>query len=54
MPEPLTMPGLPQVKPEEKTRRIPPYNVVLLDDDRDERHGVTSAGPEPPGESGVF
>jgi ATP-dependent Clp protease adaptor protein ClpS len=33
MTEPLTLPGRPQVEPEEKTRRIPPYNVILLDDD---------------------
>jgi ATP-dependent Clp protease adaptor protein ClpS len=33
MSEPMTIPGLPKTHPEEKTRRQPPYNVVLLDDD---------------------
>jgi ATP-dependent Clp protease adaptor protein ClpS len=33
MSENTTAPALPKVKPEEKTRRQPPYNVVLLDDD---------------------
>ncbi len=33
MSEPLTVPALPKTRPEEKTRRQPPYNVVLLDDD---------------------
>ncbi len=33
MSEPMTIPALPKQKPEEKTRRIPPYNVILLDDD---------------------
>jgi ATP-dependent Clp protease adaptor protein ClpS len=28
-----TVPVLPKIQPEEKTRRQPPYNVVLLDDD---------------------
>ena len=30
---PMTIPALPKTQPEEKTRRQPPYNVVLLDDD---------------------
>src|SRR5262245_59450279 len=30
---PMTIPALPKTKPEEKTRRQPPYNVVLLNDD---------------------
>lgn len=29
----ITMPGLPKTVPEERTRRMPMYNVVLLDDD---------------------
>lgn len=33
MAEPLTLPGVPKTQPEEKTKRQPPYNVVLLDDD---------------------
>src|SRR5436305_5504978 len=33
MPGPSTLPGLPKTRPEERTRRQPPYNVVLLDDD---------------------
>ena len=33
MSEMTTAPALPKVKPDEKTRRQPPYNVVLLDDD---------------------
>src|ERR1700735_5224734 len=33
MSETITAPALPKVKPEERTRRQPPYNVVLLDDD---------------------
>jgi ATP-dependent Clp protease adaptor protein ClpS len=33
MSEPLTLPGLPQTRPEEHVKRQPPYNVVLLDDD---------------------
>jgi ATP-dependent Clp protease adaptor protein ClpS len=33
MSDPLTLPALPQTVPEEKTKRQPPYNVVLLDDD---------------------
>jgi ATP-dependent Clp protease adaptor protein ClpS len=33
MSDTITAPVLPKAKPEEKTRRQPPYNVVLLDDD---------------------
>jgi ATP-dependent Clp protease adaptor protein ClpS len=33
MSEPLTLPAIPRPKAEEKTKRQPPYNVVLLDDD---------------------
>jgi ATP-dependent Clp protease adaptor protein ClpS len=33
MSDTTTLPGLPRVKPEEKTRKMPMYNVVLLDDD---------------------
>jgi ATP-dependent Clp protease adaptor protein ClpS len=33
MSDPLTLPAVPKAKPQEKTRRQPPYNVVLLDDD---------------------
>jgi ATP-dependent Clp protease adaptor protein ClpS len=33
MSKPLTLPGLPKPKLEERTKRQPPYNVVLLDDD---------------------
>jgi ATP-dependent Clp protease adaptor protein ClpS len=33
MSEPLTLPAVPRPKAEEKTKRQPPYNVVLLDDD---------------------
>src|SRR5277367_4064320 len=33
MSDTITAPALPKVEPEEKTRRQPPYNVVLLDDD---------------------
>ena len=33
MSEPLTLPAVPKPKAEEKTKRQPPYNVVLLDDD---------------------
>jgi ATP-dependent Clp protease adaptor protein ClpS len=33
MTEPLTLPALPKPKREEKTKRQPPYNVVLLNDD---------------------
>ena len=33
MSEPLTLPAVPRPQAEEKTRRQPPYNVVLLDDD---------------------
>jgi len=29
----ITLPGSPKTRPEEQTRRLPPYNVVLLDDD---------------------
>lgn len=33
MSDTITLPGLPKVRPEEQTRRMPMYNVVLLDDD---------------------
>ena len=33
MTTPLTLPAPPRVEPEEITRRMPMYNVVLLDDD---------------------
>jgi ATP-dependent Clp protease adaptor protein ClpS len=29
----ITLPGSPKTRPEEQTRRMPMYNVVLLDDD---------------------
>jgi ATP-dependent Clp protease adaptor protein ClpS len=33
MPDTITVPALPKLRPEERTRRQPPYNVVLLNDD---------------------
>ena len=33
MSETITLPADPRTKPEEKTRKMPMYNVVLLDDD---------------------
>lgn len=33
MSDTITLPALPKVAPEERTKRQPPYNVVLLDDD---------------------
>jgi ATP-dependent Clp protease adaptor protein ClpS len=33
MPEPLTLPALPKLEPEERLRRQPPYNVILHNDD---------------------
>ena len=33
MSEPMTLPALPKLRPEERTKRQPPYNVVLLNDD---------------------
>jgi ATP-dependent Clp protease adaptor protein ClpS len=33
MTEPITLPAAPKTEPEERTKRQPPYNVVLLDDD---------------------
>jgi ATP-dependent Clp protease adaptor protein ClpS len=33
MSDTITIPGLPKLRPEERTRRQPPYNVVLLNDD---------------------
>jgi ATP-dependent Clp protease adaptor protein ClpS len=33
MTQPLTLPAVPKPKREEKTKRQPPYNVVLLNDD---------------------
>jgi ATP-dependent Clp protease adaptor protein ClpS len=33
MPEPITLPAIPKPREQEKTKRQPPYNVVLLDDD---------------------
>src|SRR5215470_18265690 len=33
MSDTITLPAVPKTRPEEQTRRQPPYNVVLLDDD---------------------
>ncbi len=33
MADTITLPALPKSRPEERTRRQPPYNVVLLNDD---------------------
>lgn len=33
MSDTITLPGLPKTRPEERTRKMPMYNVVLLDDD---------------------
>lgn len=33
MSETITIPALPKIKPEERTKKQPPYNVVLLNDD---------------------
>jgi ATP-dependent Clp protease adaptor protein ClpS len=33
MSDTITIPALPKLRPEEKVRRQPPYNVVLLNDD---------------------
>jgi ATP-dependent Clp protease adaptor protein ClpS len=33
MSETITLPAVPKTRPEERTKRQPPYNVVLLDDD---------------------
>jgi ATP-dependent Clp protease adaptor protein ClpS len=33
MTDTITLPTVPRAKPEEKTRKMPMYNVVLLDDD---------------------
>jgi len=33
MSDPLTLPAVPKPRTQEKTKRQPPYNVVLLDDD---------------------
>jgi ATP-dependent Clp protease adaptor protein ClpS len=33
MSDTITLPGQPKTRPEEKTRKMPMYNVVLLDDD---------------------
>ena len=33
MSEPITLPAVPRPKEKEKTKRQPPYNVVLLNDD---------------------
>ena len=33
MPETITIPARPRLQPEEHTKRQPPYNVVLLNDD---------------------
>jgi ATP-dependent Clp protease adaptor protein ClpS len=30
---PITLPAVPKLRPEERTKRQPPYHVVLLDDD---------------------
>jgi ATP-dependent Clp protease adaptor protein ClpS len=33
MSDTITLPALPEVRPEERLRRQPPYHVILLDDD---------------------
>jgi ATP-dependent Clp protease adaptor protein ClpS len=33
MSETITLPAIPKLREQEKTKRQPPYNVVLLDDD---------------------
>jgi ATP-dependent Clp protease adaptor protein ClpS len=33
MSDTITLPGRPEVEREEKTKRQPPYNVILHDDD---------------------
>ena len=33
MADTITLPAVPKLRPEERTRRQPPYNVVLLNDD---------------------
>ena len=33
MSDTITLPAVPKVQPEERTKRQPPYNVVLLNDD---------------------
>jgi ATP-dependent Clp protease adaptor protein ClpS len=33
MSDTITLPAVPKARPEERTKRQPPYNVVLLDDD---------------------
>src|SRR4051794_19687489 len=33
MSDTITLPALPKVRPEERVKRQPPYNVVLLNDD---------------------
>ncbi len=33
MPDTITLPAKPKLQPEERTKRQPPYNVVLLNDD---------------------
>jgi ATP-dependent Clp protease adaptor protein ClpS len=33
MSDTITLPAVPKTEPEEKTRKMPMYNVVLLDDD---------------------
>ena len=33
MSDPITLPAPPKLRPEERTRRQPPYHVVLLNDD---------------------
>jgi ATP-dependent Clp protease adaptor protein ClpS len=33
MSDPITLPAVPKLRPEERTKRQPPYNVVLLNDD---------------------
>jgi ATP-dependent Clp protease adaptor protein ClpS len=33
MSDTITLPAVPRTQPEEKTRKMPMYNVVLLDDD---------------------
>jgi ATP-dependent Clp protease adaptor protein ClpS len=40
MSDTITLPAVPETKPEERTRRQPPYNVILLNDDDHTFHYV--------------
>jgi ATP-dependent Clp protease adaptor protein ClpS len=40
MSDTITLPAVPQTQPEERTRRQPPYNVILLNDDDHTFHYV--------------